>query len=241
VNIALVHDSGILRAYKNGVLAGSVASGPTSQIEPNALLYLGGQFNINFFAGQIDDVSIWNVGLSASEIVAGMYGLVGNEAGLKAYYKMSDGSGRTLTDDSVADWNGTLIDNEYPLPPPPQPPEAGPLWVAHDDFVPPPAPAAPSNLTASPAGFSGINLFWDDNSSDEFSFEIERCTGASCSSFSQLAVVIDNVTNYLDTSVVPGTTYCYRVRAANTGGASDYTDTACATALVPLFLPMIVR
>jgi len=242
VHIALVHQGGFLSAYKNGVLAGRISSGATHQTDPGKL-YLGGLFDINFFAGQIDEVSIWNIGLSASDIIAGMYGLNGDEAGLKAYYMMSDGSGRTLTDDSAdpPNWPGTLIDKDFPQPPPPQPPEAGPLWVEHDDFVPPPIPVAPSNLTVSPVGFSGLNLFWDDNSSNEFSFEIERCVGASCSSFSPLDVVLDNVTTYLDTSVVPGTTYCYRVRAANTGGASDYTNTACTTVLIPVFIPMAVR
>ena len=242
VNIVLVHQGGFLSAYKNGVLAGRISSGTTHQTDLGKM-YLGGLFDINFFAGQIDEVSIWNVGLSASDIVAGMYGLAGNEAGLKAYYTMSDGSGRTLTDDSAdpPNWPGTLIDKDFPLPPPPQPPEAGPLWVEHDDFVPPPVPAAPSNLNVFPLGFSGISLSWSDNSSNEFSFEIERCAGASCSGFSLLDVVLDNVTNYLDTNVVPGTTYCYRVRAANTGGASAYTNTACTTAPVPVFLPLVVR
>jgi titin len=113
--------------------------------------------------------------------------------------------------------------------------------VEHDDFVPPPIPAAPSNLTAVPAYFSQVNLSWSDNSSNEFSFEIERCTGASCSNFSPLDAVIDNVTTYIDTDVVQGITYCYRVRAANTGGASGYTNTACTTLQIPVFIPLAVR
>ena len=238
VNIALVHQGGQLFAYKNGVLAGSKSSGDTHEADPGKL-YLGGLVDTNLFAGQIDEVSIWNVGLSAPQITAYMYGLDGDEADLKAYYKMSDGSGRTLTDDSITspDWPGSLIDNNPPSPPG----DPGPLWVVHSDFVPPNPPAAPSNLTATQANYSQVNLSWIDQSDNEFSFEIERCTGASCNSFSPMEVVLDSVTSYTDANVVQGTTYCYRVRAANTGGASTYTNTACALVPIPNFLPLLVR
>src|SRR3989442_313634 len=38
-------------------------------------------------------------------------------------------------------------------------------------------PAAPSNLTATAASSSQINLAWTDNSSNETGFKIERCAG----------------------------------------------------------------
>jgi hypothetical protein len=115
VHIALVHGGGVLRAYKNGVEVGSVASGTTQQPPPPAqpIVYLGGMIisaTRNYtFQGQIDEVSLWPVARSASEIRATMYReLNGDESGLRAYYRMSDGTGTTLTDDSVNSFNGSL-------------------------------------------------------------------------------------------------------------------------------------
>ncbi len=41
------------------------------------------------------------------------------------------------------------------------------------------APAAPSNLTATAASSTQINLTWTDNASSEDGFKIERCQGAA--------------------------------------------------------------
>jgi hypothetical protein len=96
---------------------------------------------------------------------------------------------------------------------------------------PPPAeaPAAPSNLTATAASSSAINLAWTDNSDNEDGFRIERCQGSGCSSFAQIATVGANVTSFQNTGLSAGTSYSYRVRAYNAGGNSAYSNTASAT------------
>jgi hypothetical protein len=142
IHIAMVHDGGILKAYKNGELVGSVASGTTQQPNTGALpvLYLGGIIvtpSRNYtFQGQIDEVRLWNVARSETEINADMQQLLtGSEIGLAAYYQMSDGSGLTLTDDSVNNWNGALLDGDAGVPPNGLPPQ----WVdsgAFDPFPP---------------------------------------------------------------------------------------------------------
>jgi serine protease len=95
----------------------------------------------------------------------------------------------------------------------------------------PPAPpdAAPTNLTAAAASSSQINLTWVDNSSNESGFKIERCSGAGCSSLSQIATVGAGVTSYSNTGLAAPTSYSYRVRATNAGGDSNYSNTATAT------------
>jgi hypothetical protein len=139
VHIAWVHNGGVLRAYKNGVLAASVSSGTTLQPSTGALpvIYLGGViFNasrIYTFQGQIDEVRLWNVARSSAEINATMRSLLsGSETGLAAYYQMSDGAGLVLTDDSVDiyDWNGTLLDWGPGVPPNGFPPQ----WVTSTAF-----------------------------------------------------------------------------------------------------------
>ena len=61
------------------------------------------------FNGRIDEVRIWDDVRTAAEIADNKDDeLVGNENGLVAYYKMSDGSGTALTDNSSNSNNGTL-------------------------------------------------------------------------------------------------------------------------------------
>ncbi|MBI4499980.1 MAG: pre-peptidase C-terminal domain-containing protein, partial [Gemmatimonadetes bacterium] len=81
-----------------------------------------------------------------------------------------------------------------------------------------------------------INLAWTDNASNETGFHIERCTGAGCTVFSEIATVGANVMSYQNTGLAAGTTYRYQVRAYNASGNSTYAGPASATtaAAVPL-------
>ena len=92
-------------------------------------------------------------------------------------------------------------------------------------------PAAPTNLTAVPVSNSQINLMWTDSAPNEQGFRIERCTGASCSDFAQIATVTANVSSYSNTGLTAATSYNYRVRAYNTVGDSDYSNIASAVTL----------
>jgi hypothetical protein len=96
----------------------------------------------------------------------------------------------------------------------------------------PAVPAAPTNLTATAVSRSQIKLSWTDNSGNETGFKIERCKGATCTNFSQIATVDENVTTYTNTNLSKNTTYRYRVRAYNAAGNSaDYSNIASATTL----------
>ncbi|MER7278404.1 protein kinase [Dactylosporangium sp. NPDC000244] len=79
-------------------------------------------------------------------------------------------------------------------------------------------PAAPSNLSATPLGPTGIRLQWTDNASDETGFTVingtaSRTTGA-------------NVSSYTWDGLTPGTYMCFKVRAFNAAGVSPYTPAA---------------
>jgi hypothetical protein len=74
-----------------------------------------------------------------------------------------------------------------------------------------------------------LRLTWDDNSPDETGFQIER-ESPSGAGFALLATVAADVRTYDDMSVVPGTPYCYRVRAIGAASReSAWTSTVCAT------------
>jgi PKD repeat protein len=86
-------------------------------------------------------------------------------------------------------------------------------------------PAAPASLTAASNRSGEARLQWSDRSANEQSFKIERSTSAS-SGFVQVATVNANQTSYVDRTVHKKRTYYYRVRAANAGGNSAYSNTA---------------
>ena len=95
----------------------------------------------------------------------------------------------------------------------------------------PTVPAAPTNLVATAVSSTQINLTWVDNATDETGFKIERCTGAGCTNFAQIATIGAGVTNYANTGLSASTSYSYRVRATNAVGDSDYSNTATAVTL----------
>jgi carboxypeptidase T len=101
-----------------------------------------------------------------------------------------------------------------------------------------PIPIAPSNLTAAAVSSTQINLTWVDNDSTETGFKIERCTGAGCSDFAQMATVGSNVTSYSNTGLTASTSYSYRVRAYNSVGDSDDSNPATAVTQAAPVLPI---
>jgi subtilisin family serine protease len=94
-------------------------------------------------------------------------------------------------------------------------------------------PAAPSLLGATAVSASQINLSWTDNATNEDGVAVERCTGASCTNFAQIASLGPNATSYQNTGLAGSTTFRYRVRAFNGGGNSAYSNIAAATTQAP--------
>ncbi len=70
---------------------------------------------------------------------------------------------------------------------------------------------------------SQVTLTWEDHSSDELGFKIERKT-ESKGTYREIATVGPNTTTYIDTGLSNATTYYYRVRAYNADGHSAYSE-----------------
>lgn len=100
--------------------------------------------------------------------------------------------------------------------------------------VPPPPPpplAAPTNLTATAASATKINLAWAETEANETGFRIDRCSGPSCTNFAEVFATAANVITYSDSNLTASTAYSYRVRAFNATATSDWTATATTTTL----------
>lgn len=107
-----------------------------------------------------------------------------------------------------------------------------PTWFLNDltscvDPVVPTPPADPTNLTAAAVSGSRIDLLWQDASSNEAGFAIERQSGGSA--FVEVARVGANIASWSDNGLTPDTAYGYRVRAFNGSLYSGYTNEAAAT------------
>ena len=107
-HVAATYDGNYQKIYINGTLV-KTSSDLNTVLPSGTSNYYIGLSTAAYFAGRIDEVRIWNDVRTAAEIADNKDDeLVGNESGLVAYYKMSDGSGTTLTDNSSNSNNGTL-------------------------------------------------------------------------------------------------------------------------------------
>ena len=94
------------------------------------------------------------------------------------------------------------------------------------------APTAPGTLTATAASATQINLSWAASTDNVgvAGYKVERCQGAGCVNFVQVAAPAGTGTTYNDTALTAGTGYSYRVRATDAAGnLSGYSPVASAT------------
>lgn len=96
-----------------------------------------------------------------------------------------------------------------------------------------PAPAAPTDLTAAPAGEESITLGWNDEASTESGFLIERKSADSNGRYSPLLYVDPDDTTVTDGDLRRGATYVYRMRSYSRDGFSAYSSEAGASLSEP--------
>ncbi len=92
------------------------------------------------------------------------------------------------------------------------------------------APTAPSNLVATPVNETQVDLTWTGSTDNVgvTAYLLERCTGAGCSTFSEIAQ--PTAANYSDTGRSANTVYRYQVRARDAANnRSGYSAIAQAT------------
>jgi Domain of Unknown Function (DUF1080) len=86
---------------------------------------------------------------------------------------------------------------------------------------------SPTTTTNTPGNTASLRLTWTDTSDNEDGFKIERLVGGLVAATLTAAA---NATSYIDSALVAGTVYCYRVEAFNSVGDSNPSNQSCATA-----------
>lgn len=95
-----------------------------------------------------------------------------------------------------------------------------------------PVPADPLNLVALGLSRTKIDLSWIDASGDEDGFSVERRV-QGVGPFTEIVALPADTTGWVDSGLACGTTYEYRVRAFNCGGASGAITATERTAKCP--------
>ena len=95
-------------------------------------------------------------------------------------------------------------------------------------------PTAPTGLTATAVSSSQVTLSWTAATDNVgvASYLVERCTGPTCTTFAQIGTSATPA--FLDSGLAQGTSFSYRVRAADAGGnIGSYSGSATATTPTP--------
>ena len=96
------------------------------------------------------------------------------------------------------------------------------------------APTTPASAAATAASTTQINVAWTASTDNVgvTSYLIERCQGAGCSTFAQVATAAG--TSYSDAALTASTSYSYRVRSKDAAGnLSGYSNIAGAATPAP--------
>ena len=175
----------------------------------------------DFFEGELDEVRIWNVARTQTEINDNMnLTLSGSETGLVSYWQLNESTGTTASD-VVGINDGTLFN------------------MTDDDWVTSTAPVGFPTLTTTIAGSithnsaeSGGNVIWEGESA-------VTAKGVCWSTSANPTTADDYTTNGSETGVFisnitglnSGTTYYYRAYATNSIGTGYGDELSFATTL----------
>ena len=105
---------------------------------------------------------------------------------------------------------------------------AGGCKSGGDPPDPNPVPLAPAQLVVGAVNASTVNLQWKDNSNNETGFRVERSVTTD-SNFQALGNTSANTTLYSDNTIEAGKKYYYRVKAVNSAGTSNPSNSVSVT------------
>ena len=108
-HIAATYDGSSLNVYVNGTLSGTVANSSGLPSGADAWYFGKAVSGSNLFPGNMDEIRIWNVARSQSDINTYKNTTIANgSAGLVGYYKLDETSGITAGDATGNGYTGTV-------------------------------------------------------------------------------------------------------------------------------------
>lgn len=211
------NDADVVRLYVNGQQVGSDATLTKDMPDTDVPVLIGKNFYVDFFSdGFIDEVRIWDHARSQSELQDNMNLILsGSEPGLIAYWQFSNGSGQTLSDNSVNGHDGTLgVSTSLETD--------DPMWVLSDAPVTNGQLDSISDLVAVKTA-QAINLQWSAITGAS-EYQVYRATDAYFDTTGQTPIAVVTTTEFTNTdddannNVLgdPDNNYFYGVVAANT-------------------------
>jgi hypothetical protein len=111
-------------------------------------------------------------------------------------------------------------------------------------FAPPAPqpPTAPSNAQDLAASYNRIDVYWQDNSSNESGFEVYRGDGTGAV-FTRITTTASGATYFADTGLNSSAQYCHKIRAFTTSGGvtafSAFSNITCTTTPAPPEPPVV--
>ena len=124
-HVAAVFDNGTIKLYVDGVQDATTVSGSSFGtgltrygfvgVGSETDVYNGTKSPPSYFHGDIDEVRIWNVARTQSEIQSYMKDCIASgELGLSLYYPMNEGSGSSVEDNSLNTYKGNFYNMNTP-------------------------------------------------------------------------------------------------------------------------------
>jgi hypothetical protein len=107
----ILYKDGVQQYSATGIQSGFLIPDPGVLVIGQEQDSVGGGFQSSeAFLGSIDEVRIWNIQRTETEIRANMHrSLAGNESGLQVYYRMDEASGSSMIDSGGDNRTGTLF------------------------------------------------------------------------------------------------------------------------------------
>jgi hypothetical protein len=221
---AATYDGATWRLYLNGNLERELVVG--QPVRSDCIQHAGLATGLNstgaaagYFAGALDEVRVWDYARTPEQILASVNEQITvAQTGLVARWALDEGAGSRIFGSAGTTVNGTLVTTDW-------------TWTGGAPFniEPPSPPAAPTALDATSTSATRVVLTWSDNADNEIGYEIQRSTAGSGGPFAALDSVAGNSSVYEDAAVSPLAEYCYRVRAYNGAGVSEFSNVDCVT------------
>ena len=226
-----IHDDTSLKLYINGELVNEIANNYNLCINTTSNFYIGEScaYPGRRFAGQIDEVRVWNTNRSETGIRDNMNDvLVGNEANLIAYYKFDQVLGTILPDRSLNSNVGILNNMDDSD------------WVGSGAMIYSPTATAASSVT-----ISSFTANWEENYTAT-KYYLDVVTDSSFTNYvagyENLEINGGSVISQSVTGLSGGVTYYYRLRAynSNTGQTSSNSNIISLITIPPMDPPQNV-